>query len=96
MYDSNSIKQNFNIRTFELNKIISNKLSIIFSLKLNKIIFSNHKTIRINLHKTQRYKCNTNERSFFRKKHLLLTVIVMIFKIVDEPNSNYSKILYQS
>ena len=36
MYDTNSIKQNFNIHTFELNKIISKKLIIVFSLKLNK------------------------------------------------------------
>ena len=96
MYDTNSIKQNFKIHTFELNKIISNKLIIVFSLKLKKIIFNNQEINRINSHKTQRYKCNANERSFFRTKHLLLTVIVMIFRIVDESNSNYSKILHQS
>ena len=49
MYDTNSIKQNFNIHTFELNKIISNKLIIVFSLKLKKIIFNNQEINRINL-----------------------------------------------
>ena len=81
MYGTNSIKQNFNIQTFCDNKMISNKLIIVFSLKLSKKKFNNRKISTINLPKTQIYKCNTDEKSFFRKKHLLLTMIVMIFRM---------------